>query len=69
MSSKLSLINGYNIVEVEETIEQLLQHILFSRDFPEQQVTMKREETGLEITGFRLGVQGEKSDLMIPSKC
>lgn len=52
------------IVEGEETIEQLLQQILFSRDFPEQQVTMKGAETGLEITGFRLG----KSDLMITSK-
>ena len=57
------------IVEGEETIEQLLQQILFSRDFPEQQVTEKREETGLEITGFRLEVQGGKSDLMITSKC
>lgn len=57
------------ILEGKETIEQLLQQILFSRDFPEQQVTIKREETGLEITGLRLGVQGGKSDLMITSQC
>lgn len=43
--------------------------ILFSRHFPEQQVIMKRKERGLEITGFRLGVQGERTDLMITSKC
>lgn len=45
------------ILEGEETIEQLLQQILFSGDFPEQQVTIKGVETRLEITGFRLGVR------------
>lgn len=46
-----------------------MQQILFSRHLPEQQVIMEREERGLEITGFKLGVQGGMTDLMITSKC
>jgi hypothetical protein len=44
-----------------------LLQILFSRDFSEQQVTIKKE-TGLEINGFRVGDQRGKSDLIMTSK-
>lgn len=62
------------ILEGEETIEQLLQQILFSGDFPEQQVTIKREETGLEGTRnswVQAGSPevGRGPNLMITSKC
>lgn len=52
------------IVEGKETIEQLLYlDIILKRDFPEQQVTIKEQKTGLEITGFRLGLLGGENPI------